>query len=233
MKILLFDRKEEEQTSLNLLRQAGYNDVFLSCDIENLGKVIDEVKPNILIAEYKYENGKHLTDYLSTKTKDDYELIIYTNEFSSEVYDEIPLAYKFQYVQKSDSYVSLKQAIEYAYHANGQFKELKSAVTDKFYVKIGDKFKIISMEEIQYFEVDGKYLNIYLESRKYSIRSSLTDLLHRIPQSKYMRVHGSFVINLDKVMSINPTNNSIELKNHKIPFSRNYKKELLNHFAFV
>ena len=54
--------------------------------------------------------------------------------------------------------------------------------------------------------------------------SSLTSFEKRLPANKFLRIHKSYVINLDKIDNISST--SVEIESEFIPVSRNKKADL-------
>lgn len=82
---------------------------------------------------------------------------------------------------------------------------------------------------ISRISVGGHYLDIFFETDKQiqqiCVRKSLTEILDELPESSFIKVHRSHVINRDHVVSVQKVNRQyvIELKKHEIlvPISRN------------
>ena len=104
----------------------------------------------------------------------------------------------------------------------------EKANTDKeqnfIFVKSGYKSIKVKLDDILYIEGLKEYANIYTEERKYTMLERLKNLESTLPSHKFIRVHKSFIVAIDKIDAI--YGNVIEIKNIKIPVGRTYKKEV-------
>ncbi|MEQ9308296.1 MAG: LytTR family DNA-binding domain-containing protein [Balneolaceae bacterium] len=83
----------------------------------------------------------------------------------------------------------------------------------------------ICLDEILYIESKRDYILIKTDSKEVNTYQTITYMEERLPDSQFVRVHRSFIINLNKIESW--SNNEIELKEAKIPIGRTYKREAL------
>ncbi len=93
--------------------------------------------------------------------------------------------------------------------------------------KLGKEF-IIKVEDIEWFESSGNYVNLHLDGRVYPMRTTMTNLIQKIHKKGFCRVHRRFGINVDTVQSITPLpsgDSEIKLNNGKVlSLSRRYKE---------
>lgn len=89
---------------------------------------------------------------------------------------------------------------------------------DYFFIKVDHKILKINRGEVLYIEADQKYVHIYTEQTKHFTLLSLSKILESLPQSKFIRIHRSFIVNIDKIDSIE--GNTVRIKEHKIPISK-------------
>lgn len=80
--------------------------------------------------------------------------------------------------------------------------EKKERIIKRFSVKIGDKFLIVPDEKIAFFEARDKYTYLQAEERSYIIPFTLKDLEERADPDVFLRVHRSFIVNLENIASI-------------------------------
>lgn len=102
-------------------------------------------------------------------------------------------------------------------------------ISDRLLIrKLGKEF-IIRVEDIEWLESSGNYVNLYIKNHIYPLRSTLSSLVAKLEPRGFSRVHRSYAVNLECVASINPIESgdaSIILTNgRKIPFSRRYRDE--------
>ncbi|WP_317042254.1 LytR/AlgR family response regulator transcription factor [Tenacibaculum maritimum] len=64
------------------------------------------------------------------------------------------------------------------------------------------------------------YIKVYTEEGNYIVHKSLTNILEELPSQKFLRIHRSYIISLEKVKSIE--GNSVEIGTVRIPIGRKY-----------
>lgn len=93
--------------------------------------------------------------------------------------------------------------------------------------KLGKEF-IIKIDDVEWLESAGNYVNLHIKGRIYPIRATLTSLIDRISDKGFSRIHRSHAVNLDYVDSITPLSSGdseIKLINGKVlNLSRRYKE---------
>jgi len=97
--------------------------------------------------------------------------------------------------KKAEKLIRLEKASEHEeIEANSEFLFLKSEY----------KIRRINFNEILYIEGLKDYVKVYLQNETKPILSlnSLKSLETKLPESKFMRVHRSFIVNLDKIETI-------------------------------
>lgn len=107
--------------------------------------------------------------------------------------------------------------------------EIKSIKTDQEFLFIKSEYKIIRIElnSIKYIEGMSEYVRIHRENAK-AIMSllSLKMLQEQLPSEKFMRVHKSYIVNLNKISEIE-NNNILFDNNCIIPVSKMYREDFL------
>jgi len=92
--------------------------------------------------------------------------------------------------------------------------------------KLGKEF-IIKVEDIEWLESAGNYVNLHIKERIYPTRATLGKLIEQISDKGFCRIHRSHAINLDLVESITPLSSGdseVLLNNGKrLNLSRRYK----------
>ena len=105
-------------------------------------------------------------------------------------------------------------------------KEAQEAITNDFiYVKKDHELKKLSFDDITYLEANDNYCMVYTNDSRYLLSKTLKKTITKFPASKFVRVHRSYVINIDKIESIGP--NYIKMAEKEIPLSEASRKELM------
>jgi hypothetical protein len=92
--------------------------------------------------------------------------------------------------------------------------------------KLGKEF-IVKVEDIEWLESSGNYVNLYSKGRIYPTRATLTQLISQIEEQGFCRIHRSHAVNLNNIDSITPLSSGdseVKLRDGKIlNLSRRYK----------
>ena len=95
---------------------------------------------------------------------------------------------------------------------------------DYLFVKSEYKIKRINLNDIQYIEGLREYVKIVLKDEKPVMSlMSLKSLEEKLPQNRFMRVHRSFIVNLDEIQTIERSR--IIFGKTYIPVSEQYKNQ--------
>lgn len=95
-----------------------------------------------------------------------------------------------------------------------------------FFIKSDGQFIKIKLEDVLYFESEKDYVFIYTEHKRYLALLSLKQLEKELPAEKFMRIHRSFVVSLEKVEMVE--GNQVVIKNKRIPVSRSLHDTVFN-----
>jgi PAS domain S-box-containing protein len=117
----------------------------------------------------------------------------------------------------SPSTVTEKNLINYLeniYSANG------------FFVKKDAKFVRVNFKDILYIEAMDNYVILKITGgEQYVLHSSMKDIESRVPQLTFARVHRSYIVQIEKVQSIEE--NILVIEGHRIPIGKSYKDALM------
>ncbi len=130
------------------------------------------------------------------------------------------------YLLKPISYPEFLNTVNKAKRWFAQFE--KAAIPEtrtSIFVKADYKLVQIDFNNILYIEGLKDYVKFCLEDNEKPILSlmSMKSLEENLPESKFMRVHRSFIVNLDKIKTIE--RNRIVFGKEYIPISENYKEK--------
>lgn len=98
------------------------------------------------------------------------------------------------------------------------------------FLKVEKKLVKIKYDTILYIESLKDYIKVFTTTGDYMVHKSLTSITEELPKEKFLRIHRSFTIAIDKVNSIE--GNLIEIASKRVPIGRKYvantKKTILN-----
>ena len=97
--------------------------------------------------------------------------------------------------------------------------------------KIGKEF-IIKIENIEWIEASGNYMNLHIEGRVYPLRETMSILENKLNPNQFVRIHRSSIINLDHIKEILPLDSDdfevILNTNQQLKLSRRYREKVKN-----
>lgn len=91
----------------------------------------------------------------------------------------------------------------------------------KIFIKEDKKYYQIKLNDILFIEAYGNYVKINMVDRIIVSHQTLTSFTHNLPENKFIRVHKSFIISINKIELIE--GNRILIQDHKIPIGKMYK----------
>lgn len=152
-------------------------------------------------------------------------IIIFVTAYSDYVFSSFEVQ-PFRFINKPIDREKLENVIHVA---------VNYIYTSKRYIFISvDKAKIqLCCEDIMYFEGDKRKVNVYLPEETYSFYSKMSDIEKMVDNSWFVRIHVSFIVNMDYVKAI--YTDEIVLNNGvHLPVSRKYQKSVkLEHMRYL
>ncbi|NDV78601.1 LytTR family DNA-binding domain-containing protein [Dysgonomonas sp. 511] len=126
------------------------------------------------------------------------------------------------YLLKPISYVDFLQASN---RALDWFKVMNNISAESIFVKSGYQYKKLEYSNILYIENQKDYVRFFLEGQSEPVSSlmNIQQLAEKLPCHVFMRVHRSFIVNLDKVKTVE--RNCIVFGKTLIPVSDTYREQ--------
>lgn len=216
---------DDEPLAINLLRTYVEQTPFLSlvATFENPLLALDTIRMdniNLLFLDINMPqiNGMEFSKTLPPNLK-----IIFTTAYDQYAIEGFRLN-ALDYLLKPISYTEFLQASNKALE---WFKLTESNQSNSIFVKSGYRMEKIDFDNILYIENQKDYVKFHLESEKEPISSlmSMQSLEEKLPSNRFMRVHRSFIVNLDKIKTIE--RNCIVFGKEYIPISDSYKERFM------
>ncbi len=103
--------------------------------------------------------------------------------------------------------------------------ESPSSVNSSFFLKDKHAFVRLDFGDILYVEALDNYSVIHTGSGKHIVSQTLKSVEQKFSGNNFMRIHRSFLVNLEKIEKIEPK--SVTISGKEIPLSESNKSELL------
>lgn len=99
----------------------------------------------------------------------------------------------------------------------------------KILVKADKKLFALEAARILFIEGQGDYIRIHMENMKLMVHDTIKNFLESLPGERFMRVHKSWVINLEHISFIE--GNMVRIGEDVIPVSPVHREKLLERFS--
>ena len=96
---------------------------------------------------------------------------------------------------------------------------------DVLLVRVDRKMVRLRPDEIFYIESLKDYVKIHTEKKVLVTKNSLSAMEEDLQDRRFIRIHRSFLVALDKIEAFN--NEFVEIKNQQLPYGRTYKEQAL------
>ena len=100
--------------------------------------------------------------------------------------------------------------------------------------KLGKEF-LLAAREIEWLQASGNYVNLHVRGRDYPLRATMAGIEARLDMQRFVRVHRSYLVNLDFLAEIEPLDTGdarlLMRDGVKIPCSRRYRAALRDRFG--
>jgi two-component system LytT family response regulator len=207
---------EDEAPARELIKAylSDVNDIELVAECENgfeAIKAINAYKPDILFLDVQMPK---LTGFETLELLDEFPEIIFTTAYDQYALKAFELN-AVDYLMKPFSKERFLKAVEKARKriANkednisnvknlvAQIKEKEEKI-DRIFVKTGNKIDVITVDQIIKIEAQDDYAEIFTKEKSYLKKETMTYLENNLPESNFVRVHRSTIINTDYLVRI-------------------------------
>lgn len=107
-----------------------------------------------------------------------------------------------------------------------QFIEPKKPASNVLIINAGHKTFRVPINDILYIEGLREYVSYYTsDGQRIVALESLKNLEENLPQDKFIRVHKSYIININRAKVIE--GNTLQITDKKIPIGASYKEEAI------
>lgn len=192
---------EDAETALAGLEKQEVDLIFLDIDMPGM-------------------SGLELLDKISILPQ-----IIFTTGNKDYAYD----AYEYEvtdFLTKPISQPRFLKAIEKAISNENRLNAVAQASEQcEIYIKADGRYVRLSYSDIMYFENVGDYVKVVSFQGNYIIHGSMKSIDSRISHPRFLKIHRSYIVNMDKIKDIE--DHTIVIEKKVIPVSRSHRPILM------
>lgn len=194
---------------------------------------IEKLKDNdveIALVDIQLKSEKTGID-VAEKLKSEFKLpFIFTTAYADkETIQKAAEHSPYGYIVKPYSMKEINAGIEVAIqnHKNiKSFKEDEGVFNQaSLFIKVNSRLVRIDLKDILYVEAKGDYTVFKTEKKGYVVNSTFKNVEEKLDPNQFVRVHRSYIVNVDKVVDIEE--NNLLINEQIIPVSRGQKPNLM------
>lgn len=170
--------------------------------------------------------------------------VIFLTAYSDEAtLNKARIAEPYGYIVKPFKVVEVQAAIEMALHKHVHDAELRrerdqlhemanrEASTGPLFLKHQGRQVRVALEDVYYISALKDYFSVHVKDKRYIVHGTMKHIESRLPTDKFMRIHRSFIVRLDKVEAIDAPHVIMEDGKGSIPIGDSYYGKLLERVA--
>lgn len=222
--VIIDDEKIAIKSLENLCKKVATLDLKASFEdpIEALNYVTKEsIDLMLLDIEMPELTGLELLDKLPSLPQ-----VIFTTSNKEYAYE----AFEYEvtdFIKKPITKDRFLKSIQKAVSRDSYLKEIaRDSNLREIYVRVDGRLVRISIDDILYFENVGDYVKVITVDKVHVINIALKHLHVKLNHPRLLKVHRSYIVNMDKIKDIQE--NTLVINKKVIPISRAHKAIVMN-----
>jgi len=229
------------------LKKLGYN-VLGTCTMgEKAVELANEIKPDLVLMDIMLKgemSGIEAAEQIRTQLKIP---VIYLTAYADEnTLAKAKVTEPYGYIIKPFKEVDLQTSIEMALYKHAKERDIIKerdflySLVEKtgndesvIFVKSNSRLVKVETKNILFIEALKDYVVINAEDAKYTIHSTMKDIEKKLPAAEFQRIHRSYIVKLDKILSIEQPNVVIEGGKKMLPIGGSYKDDLFKRINLI
>ncbi|NVK50309.1 MAG: LytTR family transcriptional regulator [Cyclobacteriaceae bacterium] len=113
-------------------------------------------------------------------------------------------------------------------NGNGQValeNSSKLLIKNAIFVREKGSLVKVKFQDILWLQGDGNYTTLVAKNFVVSVRNILKDFEDVLPKDQFMRIHKSYIVRLEEIISISPR--EVKIGDHMVPVGRTYYQRLI------
>ena len=231
--ILLEDNISLSENIRDILTIKGYEVSNIIDEAESAFDTIEENHPDLLLVDIKLKGKKSGID-LAEKIRESLNIpiVFLTSSSGKDIVKKVKHIRPDGFITKPFTTETLITTIELAIQHFKTSREdasniqtSKEGYRDELFIRENGWLKKIIISEIDWIKAEGAYTHVFVNGRQYTLRNTAKEVLQKLPEQHFVRIHKSYIINTQKIDALSA--NSVKIESTEIPIGRNYYQLLL------
>jgi len=219
-------------TIAHVLTKENYEVIGITDNAKEALFDIEELSPDLILLDINIKgdlNGIDLAERINKKW--DIPFIYLTSQSDANTINQVKQTNPSGFIVKPFNESGLKSNIEIALfkHQQGKIKEVIS--NDSIFIKSKGELIKIDKQDIFYIEAFDNYSKIITQNKEYLVSYTLKNVTEKLTDSYFIRIHRSYLINSNKIISL--FDGYVLINTKKIPIGRMYKEQLMKQISLL
>lgn len=207
MKAVIVDDERLARVELKNLLQKHNVEILAECSNHlEATESIESLRPDVVFLDIQMpeKNGFEVLEELAFVPN----VIFITayDEYAIKAFEVNALDYLLKPVDEKRLEATLDKVKQKINSKNNTNEALK--LTDKIFIKDGDKCWFVALEDIRIFTSVGNYVQVFFDEFKPLVLKSLNNLEEKLDEKHFFRANRKTIINLNYVEKIEPSLNN-------------------------
>ncbi len=151
-------------------------------------------------------------------------------EFALEAFELSVIDYLMKPISSSrlmkalDKFSRFRQAGKTGYQEEEEEEKGNNTAGEFLVIRADRKSRKVFFHDIDYIESIKDYVRIHTPSERIMTKMTLNEMESRVPAGSFLRVHRSYIVNINKVTAL--TSHDVEIGNIEIPVGDTYRKRI-------
>lgn len=228
------------------LKKLGYNVVGAASTGEKAFELASSESPDIILMDIMLKGEINGIETAERVKRELNIPVIYLTAYADEAtLSKAKVTEPYGYIIKPFKEVDLHTSIEMALYKYSKEKEVLkerdlfySLIENKdskdfIFVKSKSRLVKIKTNDIYFVEALKDYVVINTFDSRYTIHSTMKDIVNKISGEHFIRVHRSFIVRIDKIASIEYPNLHLEKDKKIVPIGGSFKDQLMEKLNLI
>ena len=253
-RVLLIDDEPTARRGLRLLLQnaADFDIAGEAGDVSSAVKLVHKTTPDLIFLDVQMPGGDGF-DVLRQLGPAERPLVVFVtayNQHALEAFEVHAVDYllkpfedsrfketlqRIREALRSRQTAALNAKVDHliAQLAAGGSTDADGGFNDRILVKSSGEIFFLKPGEIDWIEAEGDYMKFHVGGKSHLMRETMAKLEARLDPKRFVRIHRSTIVNLDRVRKLSPSfvgEYAVVLQDGtKLKLSRGYQDKLQNH----
>jgi len=213
------------------LEKWGHHVLGIVSNSEEAIKTIKRTLPDIVLMDIYIQGDLNGVEVVNALEHIDTTFIYMTAEKDEMTLQAAMGSKGSNYLVKPFDMMTLKGAIGFLNKRTNLSKNKKEIKESEeyptFFIKKGGTRESINTKDLNWIQSEHNYCDLYVSNKKYTLRSSLSKLLEKLPEDKFLRIHKRYAVRVEAVEKILLSERIVLIGDQKIPIGRRFKDELI------